>query len=105
MFLNDGLSRGRAEPAAILLSSLLLSSLELGETNVYELKYGPPRNRDTISVKSIASGARVAWDKSRPQLVRALGDEGALGGRHAGDTTTCRMTGMTLHSHVRYKEI
>jgi len=24
---------------------------------------------------------------------------------HSGDTTPCRMTGVTLHSHVRYKEI
>ena len=23
----------------------------------------------------------------------------------SGDTTPCRMTGVTLHSHVRYKEI
>ena len=23
----------------------------------------------------------------------------------AGDTTPCRMTGVTLHSHVRYKEV
>ena len=24
---------------------------------------------------------------------------------HSGDTTPCRMTGVTLHSHVRYKEM
>ena len=27
------------------------------------------------------------------------------GAQHSGDTTPCRMTGVNLHSHVRYKEI
>jgi len=29
----------------------------------------------------------------------------SLGTKCSGDTTPCGMTGVTLHSHVRYKEI
>jgi len=46
----------------------------------------------------------------RPEAVDTpqgvLGTNRCLASRpsECGDTTTCRMTGVTLHSHVRYKE-
>jgi len=110
-------------------ASLLLSSLELSDTKVYE-----PQIRARLGTATLfageASSCRFRANKEKLNMfsgllleiqgqnlavsvlyVPCLLDTGTTLRRelaphvHSGDTTPCRMTGVTLHSHVHYKEI